>query len=144
MKQEFENPVFTKAFMTAVFVGIITTLITMFYDVFFAKILNFPLSAIINVSSLIFSVNLVFLVIGVVFYGFLSAFKKGELIYSVVFILLTVFLVWKTSGIHRTDDPAVNIQFRELLSGIIIIMGLLAAIAIPLLYHNKQFNEHVV
>ncbi len=130
--------------MTSVFVGIFGTLLTMFYDLIFVEYLQFPLSAIINVASLIFAVNLAFLIIGLFYYGFITSFPKGDILYIIVFVLLTAFFTWKAEGVHRTDDAQVNMQFRHLLSGIIIIMGILAAFVIPFLFHNKKFEETVL
>ena len=135
---------FYRAFMTSVFTGIFVTLATMFYDLAFVEYMKYPLSAIINVSSLIFGVNLVFLVIGAVYYFFLHYFKKGDTFFIVLFVLLTAFLVLKAWAIHRTDDVNVNSQFHYLLSGIIIITGIGAFFVIPYLFHSKKFEEHVL
>jgi cytochrome c biogenesis protein CcdA len=130
--------------MTCVFVGIAGTLLSMFYDLYFVEFLQYPLSSIINVATLIFGVNLVFLVIGFLFYGFTTFSRYGERVYIIVFILMTGFFIWKMQGAHRTDNDLVNLQFRYLSSGIIIILGLLASVAVPFLFHNKQFNKYVV
>jgi hypothetical protein len=144
MEKDFQKPIFYRSLMTCVFVGIVGTLLSIFYDMFFVKSLNYTLSDFINVSILIFGVNLVFLVIGFLFYGFLSSSRYGEWIYIIVFILLTGFLTWKMQGVHRSNNDLINQQFRYLLSGIIIILGLLASIVVPFLFHNKQFNKYVV
>jgi hypothetical protein len=144
MENDFQKSIFCRSMLTALFVGIFTTLLTMIYHITFVDMLNFPLSAIINVATLIFFVNLLFLVIGFIYYGFISTFKKGDVFFIIVFILLTVFLVWKTEGVDRTDDPALNIQFRTLLSGIIIIMGISASLAIPFLFHNRKFEKYIL
>ena len=144
MEDDFQKTIFDRSLMTCVFVGIIGTLLCMFYDLFFVEYLKYPLSTIINVATLIFGVNLVFLVIGFLYYGFLSFSRYGERIYIIVFILITGFFIWKMQGVHRTDNDLVNLQFKYLLSGIIIILGLLASVAVPFLFHNKQFNKYVV
>ena len=135
---------FYRAFMTSVFTGIFATLATMCYDLVFIEYMKYPLSAIINVSSLIFGINLVFLLIGLVYYFFLQFFKKGDTLFIVLFVLLTAFFVLKAWAIHRTDDVTVNIQFHFLLSGIIIITGMGAFFVIPFLFHNKKFEEYVL
>jgi hypothetical protein len=58
--------------------------------------------------------------------------------------VITVLLVLKVKGVVRTDDIQLNIEFRELLSGIIIITGIGIAILIPFLFHNKGFRKHVI
>ena len=144
MENDFQKSLFYRSLMTCVFVGIVGTLLTMFLDLIFVESFHFPLSDIINVSTLIFGVNLIFLVIGFMFYGFLASSKFGEIIYIIVFVLITAFLIWKMQGIHRSDDDEVNHQFRLLSSGLILIMGLLASVAVPVLFHNKKFDEHVL
>jgi hypothetical protein len=44
---------------------------------------------------------------------------------------------------HRSDDAVVNHQFRGLLSGVIIILGI-CTVAMPVLYRSKGFREHVI
>jgi len=144
MEPYFQVPRFSKVIMTSVLIGILGTILTMAYDFYFVKELSYPLSEIINVSSIIFAVNLLFFLIGFIFYGITSLFKKGEMVFIIVFVILTVLGIWKAEGIHRTDDPVVNIQFRYLLSGIILIAGVLATIVLPLLMHNKKFEEYFI
>jgi hypothetical protein len=144
MEEDFKMPVFPKVLLTSVFIGIMGSLLSIVFDIYFVKERNYPLSAFINVSTLIFSVNILFFIIGFIYYGFISASKKGEFVFIVIMILLTVFGVWKAEGAHRTDDQVVNSQFRSLLSGIIIILGLLAAVGLPILVHNKKFQETVI
>ena len=144
MEEDFQKTIFDRSLLTCVFVGIVGTLLCMFYDLFFVEYLEYPLSTIINAPILIFGVNLVFLVIGFLYYGFIAFSRYGERIYIIVFILMTGFFIWKMQGTHRTDNDLVNLQFRYLSSGIIIILGLLASVAVPFLFHNKKFNKYVV
>ena len=144
MENDFQKSIFYRSLMTAVFVGIFATLLTMFYDLIFVETVKFPLSAIINVASLIFAVNLLFLVIGFIYYAFIISFKKGDIYFIIVFVLLTFFFLWKAQGVIRTDDYTLNIQFRQLLSGIIIIIGGVASFAIPYLFHDKKKKKYVL
>jgi len=144
MEKDFEKTIFYRSFMTCVFAGLIGTVLCMFYDLAFVQIMKFPLSAIINVSTLIFAINIIFLVIGVLYYGLITSSRYGETAYITVFILITAFLLWKIQGFQRTDIPSINIQFRYLSSGIVIILGVLASIAVPFLYRSKKFDEYVL
>lgn len=144
MEQYFKKSLFERVMMTGVFVGIFITLATLFYDLLFVESTGFPLSEIINIASLIFAVNLLFLVIGPVYYGFLKLTRFGDVLFIVVFILLTIFLLLMVRGIDRTDNVKLNIEFRRLLSGIIIIAGAGASILLPFLFHNKKFEKNVL
>jgi len=144
MEKDFQKTIFYRSFMTCVFAGLIGTVLCMFYDVAFVQMMKFPLSAIINVSTLIFAVNIIFLVIGVLYYTAIALLKNGEAIYITLLILITALALWRIQGFQRTGNATINMQFRWLSSGIIVILGLSAFIAVPLLYRNKKFDEYVL
>ena len=134
----------SKALLTSLFAGIIASLACLIFNVVFRESTMFPLSDIINVSSIIFIVNLIFVVIGFIYHAFRQLFKKADLFYIVFFVLLTIFLAWRSEGIHRSDNPIYNIEFIQLLLVMIIILGVCAAFMIPYLYHNKSFERNVL
>jgi hypothetical protein len=130
--------------MTGFFVGFFATIACLAYNIIFRDNTGFPLSSFINVSSIIFMVNLLFPVIGIIYYGFITTFKKADIAFIIVFLLLTVFLVWRTELVNRTNDHLLNLEFRNLLLGIVIILGISASVFIPVLYHSKKFKETVL
>ena len=62
----------------------------------------------------------------------------------VFFVLLTAVLALLAGGIHRSPVPLLNKEFHQLFLPMIVLMGLLAALGIPYLYHSKKFEEHVL
>jgi uncharacterized membrane-anchored protein YitT (DUF2179 family) len=134
---------FYKAMMTGLFVGIIDTLICLGYNIGYRDMTGYLPSAFINVSSLIFIVNLLLLVIGIVYFGFVKAFGNKDVIFILAILSLTAWCLWKVETGHRFDDAHLNAGFHGLLSGIILICGLSAA-TIPFLYHSKGFEKHVL
>lgn len=139
----FYSTPFSKAILTAVFAGIAATVLSMTYNIVFRNSTHFTPSDFINVSSLIFFINLLFLVIGIIYYAFLQL-KRGELLFTALFALLTVLFVVLAGAAHRSNIPVLNAEFHHLLVPIVLIMGLTASLGIPFLYHNKKFEEHVV
>ena len=133
----------TRAILTAVFVGLVTTLLCIVYDTFFRGATGFSPSYFINVSTILFLITPLFMLVGVAYSGFLKI-KKGEIIYILLIVLLTAFLSIMAGRIHRSDIPVENTEFHQLLVPLIIIMGLCASIGIPYLFHNKNFEEHVL
>jgi hypothetical protein len=144
MEQIKSKPIFEKVMLSGVFVGIMITIVAMIYDLVFVTETGFPYSSIINVSSLIFSINLFFLVVGLIYYFFLRYSKYGDISFIVFFVLLTVFLILKAKGVVRSDDYQLTVEFRELLLGIIAIVGAGGAFLLPFLFHNKGFRKHVI
>jgi|GEM_PF-415887 hypothetical protein len=137
------GPSFNGALLTGVFAGFAGTILCLAYNIIYRNDTGFLPSALINVSSLIFAVNIVFVLIGLVYFICLRWFPKGDIVFEVLFVLLTLLLLLATSGVHRSNDAVVNHEFKGLLSGIIIILGL-CCVAMPVLFHNKNFREHVI
>jgi 4-amino-4-deoxy-L-arabinose transferase-like glycosyltransferase len=135
---------FSKALLTGVFAGISATFVCIIYNVIFRDETGYQLFNLINVSSLIFGVNIAFMFIGVIYYWFIKYLKRGEMIYIGVFVLITIFGIIKTSGIQRTDDLTANIQFHHLFIAMIVIWSIAASIGIPVMFHSKRFEEHVL
>lgn len=137
---------FVKALMTGLAIGITDTLLCLGYNLFIRKdgTTGFFSSDIINVSSIIFGVNILFVLIGVLYYGFLKARMTGEVVFSLIFVALTIVGVVVAAHVQRSPDPAQNGRFHLLLTGVILILGLSAAGGMPLLYHSKKFREHIL
>jgi hypothetical protein len=141
---DFPKSKFYQAMMTGFFVGFFATLVCLTYNIIYRDSTGFPLTAFINVSSIIFAVNIIFPIIGIVYYAFITSFKKADIAFVVLFLLITCFLIWQTEIVHRTSDRMLNAEFRNLLLGIVIILGISATVFIPLLYHSKKFRETVL
>jgi hypothetical protein len=136
---------FSKSLLTGVFSGIAATFICIIYNIVYRDETSFGLFPFINVSSLIFLVNILFMFIGVVHYWFMKFIKRGgEVVYAIFFALLTIFLIFKIPDIHRVNDITENTEFHHLLIAMTVIMGIAAAIGIPLLFHSKKFEEEVL
>jgi uncharacterized membrane protein YqjE len=132
---------FGKTLLTGVFAGFVATVICLIYNILYRDATGFILADIINVSSLIFGVNILFVLIGLIYFVFQRFFKKSTLVFAAVFLLATLFCLWKTAGVHRSSDYEVTEQFRGLLSGIVIIMGVCAVFLMPFSFHYKKFEE---
>ncbi len=135
-KYSNRNP-FGKAFLTGLFLGILATLVCFAYDIYFRMATFYGPSDFVNVSSIIFIVNSVLLVAGVAYYACKSWTMRGDLIYTIFFLLLFGFCIWKISGIHRFNDYRLNHEFIQLLGGTIIIIGI-AIICVPVFYNSKK------
>ena len=140
MSNEHEHSVFFRTMMTGLFVGIIDTVICLAFNIFYRSYTGYVPSELINVSSLIFGVNLILLIIGMVYFLFKRISPRGDVIFGVFFFALTLFLAWKTEMIQRFADAQVNHEFRGLLLGIVLICGISAA-CLPLLYNSRKFSD---
>ena len=143
MNYEFHQSPFSKAVLTSVFVGFFTTLVCLIYNIIFRESTRYLPADFINVSSLIFAVNLIFLVVGLLYFAFIRYFKRGDIIFEIVFGLLIIFCAWRADYAHMGNSPVLTSEFRTLLIGTIIIMGIGIEL-VPLLFHNKRFVDAVL
>jgi hypothetical protein len=138
-----KETLFSRAMMTGLFIGVIDTIICLAYNIGYRDMTGYTPSALINVSSLIFSVNLLLLLIGMIYFVFIKLFGKKDFIFVIVFFLLTLLSVWQTETGHRFADQIVNTEFKGLLLGIVLITGISAS-AIPFFFHSKFFEKYVL
>ncbi len=133
MDNEIKTAWIYKPLIAAVLAGYIGTILNLIYDVVFRDSAGFLLSGFISVSSIIFATMLIVLVAGAI-YAILGRFmRRPTIIFEVVFVIITVLCAWGTFHIHRTDDAHQNLQFQELLAGLVVISGASIVIGIPLL-----------
>ncbi|MBS1662387.1 MAG: hypothetical protein JST68_15190 [Bacteroidetes bacterium] len=139
--EQHEHSMFFRAMMTGLFVGIVDTVICLAFNIFYRDITGYVPSELINVSSLIFGVNLLLWAIGMLYYVFkLMTAGKGDLLFSMVVGLVTAFLAWRTELIQRFSDVRLDHEFRGLLLGVVLVCGV-SAVCLPLLYNNRKFEE---
>ena len=143
MEKDQHASLFSKALLTGVFAGFVGTIICLAYNIFYRSESGFVPSEIINVSSLIFAVNTLFVVIGLIYFVFLRYVPKGNLLFIVLFLLATALCLLGTAGVHRSDNIVDNQHFKGLLSGVIIILGICSVVLMPWSFHDKRFEEHV-
>lgn len=130
--------------MTGLFIGIIDTVVSLGFNIGYRSFFSgYVPSDLINVSSLIFGVNLLLLVIGMIYYLFTKVFGKWDIVFSIVFLLITLYLIWQISLGHRFSDPAENREFKGLLMGIVLIIGLSVS-TLPNLFHSKFLDKYVL
>lgn len=143
MNYEFHQSPLSKAILTSVFVGFFATIICLVYNIIFRQSTGYQPADFINVSSLIFIVNLIFLVVGLLYFLFLRSFKKGDVVFEVLFGIIIIFCAWRADHANMMNNPTLTSEFRTLLIGTIIIMGIGIEL-VPLLFHNKKFEDAVL
>ena len=134
MNYDYKLGSFSKALLAGLFAGIAATCISLVFNAYFRGIVNFDLSAIINVSTLIFSLTILLTIVGLIYNLFITKMKRGSLIFQVVSFVGIALLAFGAFHVTRTTNVAMNFKFQELLLGIIIITGMCTVFGIPYLY----------
>lgn len=136
MEKENLHTAFSRSMMSGLFAGVSATVVSLFYNSVYRGLTDFPLSAIINVSSIIFAVPIVLLLAGMLHYV-LNKFRSGNLVYIFLFLFLTGLCVLLVLHARRSPDAVVNSEFRQLLLGIVIISGL-SSLFVPWLSSHEN------
>lgn len=136
MNYDYEQTEFSKSLLAGVFAGITATVLSLLFNAFFRGTIGFSLSDIINVSTIIFTLMIVITIAGVIFYFFHHYIKKGTFVFKIATVIITLLLIAGTMQIHRSANPGLSSEFRELLWGIISITGVCTAFIIPFLFKH--------
>ena len=138
MNHDYDETPFSKSVLAGVFAGILATVVILVFNFIYRGSTAFPLSEIINVSTVIFSSLIILTIAGVIFYFFIHFMKAGQLVYIILFSVLTLLAAYGSMHVSRSSDQLMNNEFHQLLLGTVLILGLCAAAGIPLLYKSKQ------
>ena len=130
----------SKSLMSGLFGGLVSTILSLFYNIIFRFSTGFPLSEIVNVSSIIFLTNLIFIFIGLVYFFLHKISARGDLFYLTLVVVVAIIIFWLMSGMQISDNARYSREFRGLLSGIVIIMSI-NAFLIPFLITKKWFGD---
>lgn len=137
MNYDTEQTEFTKSLLAGVFAGITATVLSLVFNIFFRGYTGFYLSEFINVTTVIFAVLLLCSLAGFIFYFFHHFLKKGTALFQLTSFIITILLILGGLQVQRAADAVTSQEFRELLTGIIVITGICICGGIPFLYkHN--------
>ncbi len=136
----YQRSLLSVSLMTAVFCGFTATVVGLLFNVIFRFATNFPISDIINVSTLIYMINILFLVAGLIFWGVKSTGSSGNIIFIAFTLVVCGIMFWLASGSQLTDVPRLIKPYRQLLNGLVLII-MLFMLAMPMLAGNKKFQD---
>jgi hypothetical protein len=133
-----------RSLMTAFFAGIANTFLCLLYNIGFRSGRRYFSSTLLNVSYIIFGMLFLFFIIGLIYMLIRRTFRKGDLIFFLLFSVVTVLAIGMIRSGHFSADPIENASLRGEYTGVSIISGICAAIGIPLLYRSRKFELYVV
>lgn len=133
----------SKSILTGLFAGIIATLVSFIFEITYREATGYGQSIFINVSSIIFVVNLILLAAGLTFYRIKISFKRGNLIFFLLALITTAFCIWKSESFHQFANKKLSMESSHLLSGVLLIVGL-SAMLIPFFFSNKRIGDFIL
>ncbi|MDQ2751720.1 MAG: hypothetical protein M3R72_01705 [Bacteroidota bacterium] len=140
MNYDYKQTLLSKCALSGVMAGFAAVLFNVIYNFIYRSVSGYALSEVFNITSLIFSSILFTLVASIILF-FLLRIKSGQIIYVILFLLLTVAGIYAASQTQRSDVAVDQHEFRILFTGIVIIDGLCAAFVVPyLVNHDKLYS----
>ena len=137
MDYEFKKfPFLTISLFAGVFTGFLLRLANLIYDFIYRGITRYDYSQIINVSSIIFLSMIVLTVAGFIYFVLAKSIRRGDLLYSALFIIGTILLSIFLLSYQYTGPYAYGLKW--LATGTIIITGVFASFGIP--YFAKHYD----
>jgi uncharacterized membrane protein len=141
MNYNYKQTNLSKALFGGLFAGLIASVATEIYNALFRYMTGFQPSDRINVEILIFE-PILFCVIAGIFYFIATKFlNAGKVIYTVLFLLITAGLICLGLKIQIEGSDLLIQQFRELHTGVILIIGVIATFVLPYVTKHDVLNE---
>src|SRR6267142_564903 len=85
-----------------------------------------------------------FFLIGLVYMVIRRFFRSGDLIFGIIFVMLTIWMLWAIHWAHFSSDAVEDASLRGEYTGVAIIAGISASIGIPLLHRSHKFELFIV
>jgi len=142
MNYDFQQTRFSRSVLSGLATGTIVIIASLLYNYIYRNITDFTVSWIVNVTSIIFSSFIVCVIGGILFYLIVPYWQKNKLIYTALFVIITIVFILIGLSSHRSPDPAISQHFRVLFIGDVCIIGFSCAFLIPwfALHKNAFFD----
>src|ERR1043165_7478791 len=98
MKTEVVRPLLMRSILASAFSGVVITLINLFYNAGYREIEGFSRALLVNVSTIIFGTMLLLMVMGILFYLLAKYINRGNLVFIILVIAITILLVVLTAS----------------------------------------------
>ncbi|MEN9685467.1 MAG: hypothetical protein RLZZ28_1253 [Bacteroidota bacterium] len=122
----------TRGILGGLFVGIVTAIIGLAFDIIYRKITGYEFAEFININSIIFFCIPTLVIAGIVYSLVMQYVKKGLLLYILGSLALTAIVAFIPLGHNMfPTGQAMPASARGLTMGIEIITGLMGTFALP-------------
>jgi hypothetical protein len=143
MKQlnyEFEQTNLSRCLLAGVLAGVVTVVINILQIFFFGiSAVESSYSLLINPFS-IFLGGIIPTFLGALSYSFFFRMKDRDIIYTVIFGLLTFILAKMSYRLHLKNQ-SLEISFHEIFVNMIVVTGLVTTFIIPFIINNKKLQR---
>ncbi len=137
MDYDYKITNFSKCVLAGLAVGITGAVLNIIYNTVYREVTEYSFSEIINAYSLTLGTSLLLLLIGMLYYVLDKTMKKGSVVFTALFIVITaicILLTLRNAGSDTINDNGA----KGLYLGLEIIMGVLIAFLLPYLAKHPK------
>lgn len=142
MNYEFEETELSRFPSIGLIVGFMTTVVNFIFYFFFDTDVSYAVTF-LNIISISYA-SLVPPVVGSIIFLVLNKLKRGLLIYVIFVLALTFLVVYLSYNIHYFDEAHAERKFHQLLTLMIISIGILSTFAVPFLAKNEKLTFKII
>jgi hypothetical protein len=141
MNYEFQQTNLSRSLLAGLLAGLISVALNMTIIFCFGTSgIGSRYSVIINPFT-IFLGGIIPTIFGGIVYSFFSGIKSRNVMYAVIFGVLTFLCAKSTYHIHLINDSGVEKPFHQILVSMIIVAGLCTTFIIPVIINNKKLQQ---
>ena len=138
MNYEYTQTDLSRGILSGLFAGLVGAIANSIFSIVYRGINSFYEFNGVDITVIVFGSILQLIACGLVFYFFVHYLRKGVITYRLVVILITALILFVGLIVRRSVMGEVPYDFKFLVVGTQVIIGLLATFFIPyLFYHDK-------
>jgi hypothetical protein len=141
MNYEYTQTDLSRGILSGLFAGIIGTIANIIFSVAYRSLTSFYEFNGVDITVIVFGSLFQLVMCGLVFYFFVHYLKKGITPYRITVLIITAAILLLGLMVRRSVMGEVPYDFKFLVVGTQVIIGLLAAFYIPYVFsHDKLIS----
>lgn len=141
MNYDYKQDDLSRGLLSGLFAGIVATFTNIAFVGIYRAITSFDEFNVLDITVIVFGSMLLSVVCGILFYFLVHTMKKSFAFYRIIILMVTVIIVYLGLTVRAEMFGTVPVEFRVLVIGTQIIIGMYAAFLIPYLFsHDKLIS----
>lgn len=138
MNYDYAQTDFSRGILSGLFAGLIGCVANSIFVLVYRGITSFYEFNGLDVTVIVFGSVLQLIVCGLVFYFFVHYLRRGIISYRIAVVIITIVIFYLGLMVRRSMFGDVQTNFKALVVGTQIIIGVLAAFLVPYIYRHDK------
>ena len=138
MNYDYQQTGLSRSVLSGLFSGLVCAVLNLVFVVVYKSIVKFQEIYPVDITIIVFGSVLLSIACGIIFHLFVHYFKKGIPFYRLSVLAVTILIIYVGITLRHTVQDVVPFEFRFLVIGTQVIIGLFAAFLIPYLFRHEN------